>query len=214
MALGRKNVAVATADGGADVFRLAGFLGDDDLVGHDGSTMRKDFGGAAPGTYSELFSWARARSLLIERGTPRESSMLSHFAAHRLGKWPAMDANIHRRPRSPQSAKCLMRSLGRGRKRRSTSCRLLTPHALVPSLCVKVRDADEYAIERRSGSSEDTGSLDQRRISGYGAEPSIRGWPQYFINQPFGPWRAVLGSGNAVQRSHGDIWVKRLFIIA
>ena len=39
MALGRQNVAVAGADGGADVFRLAGFLGDDDLVGHDGSMM-------------------------------------------------------------------------------------------------------------------------------------------------------------------------------
>ena len=53
--------SVATADGRSDVFRLAGFLGDDDLVGHDGSLMRNDFGGAAVGTYSELFSWARAR---------------------------------------------------------------------------------------------------------------------------------------------------------
>ena len=39
MALGREDVAVARADGGADVFRLAGLLGDDDLIGHDGSKM-------------------------------------------------------------------------------------------------------------------------------------------------------------------------------
>ena len=36
MALGREDVSVARTDGGADVFRLAGFLRDDDLIGHDG----------------------------------------------------------------------------------------------------------------------------------------------------------------------------------
>ena len=34
MALGWKNIAVARTNGGADVFRLAGFLSDDDLIGH------------------------------------------------------------------------------------------------------------------------------------------------------------------------------------
>jgi hypothetical protein len=34
MALGRKNVSVTRTHRGADVFRLAGFLGDDDLIGH------------------------------------------------------------------------------------------------------------------------------------------------------------------------------------
>ena len=35
MTLGRKYGAIAPPDGGADLFRLAGFLGDDDLIGHD-----------------------------------------------------------------------------------------------------------------------------------------------------------------------------------
>ena len=40
MAFGRENVSVARTDGGADVFRLAGFLRDDDLISHDGSFKR------------------------------------------------------------------------------------------------------------------------------------------------------------------------------
>ena len=35
MTLGRKDGAIAGPDGGADILRLAGFLRDDDLVGHD-----------------------------------------------------------------------------------------------------------------------------------------------------------------------------------
>ena len=34
VALGRKDGAIAAPDGGADIFRLAGFLCDDDLIGH------------------------------------------------------------------------------------------------------------------------------------------------------------------------------------
>jgi hypothetical protein len=34
MALGREDVSVTRTDGGSDVFGLAGFLRDDDLVGH------------------------------------------------------------------------------------------------------------------------------------------------------------------------------------
>ena len=37
MALGRRNVSVTRAHRGADVFGLAGFLRDDDLIGHNGS---------------------------------------------------------------------------------------------------------------------------------------------------------------------------------
>src|SRR5205807_601677 len=37
MPLGRENVPVTRTNGGADVFRLAGFLRDDDLISHAGS---------------------------------------------------------------------------------------------------------------------------------------------------------------------------------
>jgi hypothetical protein len=40
MPLGRKDVSVARTNGGANVFGLAGFLGDDDLIGHDGLVQR------------------------------------------------------------------------------------------------------------------------------------------------------------------------------
>src|SRR4051794_25534909 len=36
MTLGRKDFSVSRTDGGANVFRLAGFLRDDDLIDHDG----------------------------------------------------------------------------------------------------------------------------------------------------------------------------------
>jgi hypothetical protein len=42
MTLGRKDFSVTRTDGGADVFRLAGFLRDDDLIGHNGSFRRID----------------------------------------------------------------------------------------------------------------------------------------------------------------------------
>jgi hypothetical protein len=40
MTLGREDVSVPRTHGGADVFRLAGFLRDDDLIGHTGSFRR------------------------------------------------------------------------------------------------------------------------------------------------------------------------------
>jgi hypothetical protein len=46
MALGRENVSVTRTNGGADVFGLAGFLRDDDLISHNGSFGRIDL--AAP----------------------------------------------------------------------------------------------------------------------------------------------------------------------
>ena len=35
MPLGGQNYAIAGPNGSADVFRLTGFLGDNDLIGHD-----------------------------------------------------------------------------------------------------------------------------------------------------------------------------------
>src|SRR5829696_1441750 len=43
MTLGRKDFTVTRADGGAHVFRLAGFLRDNDLIGHDGVRGRDRF---------------------------------------------------------------------------------------------------------------------------------------------------------------------------
>ena len=43
MTLGRKDFSVTRTDGGADTFRLAGFLRDDDLIGHDGFGWKKGF---------------------------------------------------------------------------------------------------------------------------------------------------------------------------
>jgi len=42
MTLGREDVSVARTYGGADVFRLAGFLRDNDLISHNGSFGRID----------------------------------------------------------------------------------------------------------------------------------------------------------------------------
>ncbi len=44
MALGRKNGSVARTNSGADVFGLASFLGDDDLISHDGLVWKSGFG--------------------------------------------------------------------------------------------------------------------------------------------------------------------------
>src|SRR5215208_1935604 len=44
MSFGRKNVSVATTDRGADVLGLAGFLRDDDLIGHHGLGSKNPFG--------------------------------------------------------------------------------------------------------------------------------------------------------------------------
>jgi hypothetical protein len=52
MTLGRKDFSVTRTDGGANVFRLGGFLRDDDLIGHNGSFRRID-STMATRTYSE-----------------------------------------------------------------------------------------------------------------------------------------------------------------
>ena len=42
MTLGREDISVARTNGGADVFCLAGFLRDDNLIGHNGPLGRMD----------------------------------------------------------------------------------------------------------------------------------------------------------------------------
>ena len=42
MTLGRKDFSVTRTDGGADVFRLARFLRDDELIDHNASFRRID----------------------------------------------------------------------------------------------------------------------------------------------------------------------------
>ena len=46
MTLGRKDFSVTRTDGGADVFGLAGFFRDDDLIGHDGLGWKDRFDAA------------------------------------------------------------------------------------------------------------------------------------------------------------------------
>ena len=53
MALGREDVSVARTDGGADIFRLAGLLGDDDLIRHEQLAW-----GIDQRTYRELITLA------------------------------------------------------------------------------------------------------------------------------------------------------------
>src|ERR1700682_5556946 len=53
MALGRKDVSVTRTNGGADIFRLAGLFGDDNLIRHRGLVWWTGFESAAPRTYSE-----------------------------------------------------------------------------------------------------------------------------------------------------------------
>jgi hypothetical protein len=43
MTLGRKDVSVARTNGGADVFSLARFFRDDDLISHDGFVSKDRF---------------------------------------------------------------------------------------------------------------------------------------------------------------------------
>src|SRR4051794_30849893 len=60
MALGRKNVSVARTNGRADIFRLAGLLGDDNLIRHEGLVSRIG-SRVSSRTYSELSPLASYR---------------------------------------------------------------------------------------------------------------------------------------------------------
>jgi hypothetical protein len=46
MSLGRKDFSETRADGGADVFGLAGFFRDDDLIGHNRLNLKDRFAAA------------------------------------------------------------------------------------------------------------------------------------------------------------------------
>src|SRR5262249_22142317 len=60
MALGRKDVTVTRTNGGADIFRLAGLFGDDNLIRHQ--RLVGWTGDAAPRTYSELSAHRKSSS--------------------------------------------------------------------------------------------------------------------------------------------------------
>src|SRR5664280_1414103 len=72
MALGRENVSVARTHGGADVFGLAGFLRDDDLVSHNGLVWKNRFGSASIGTYREQYGLASCLGCILkwQQGPP------------------------------------------------------------------------------------------------------------------------------------------------
>ena len=53
MTFGRKDVPITRPDGGANVFGLAEFLRDDDLVSHDGLVWKNRFDSWRGRTYSE-----------------------------------------------------------------------------------------------------------------------------------------------------------------
>ena len=53
MTFSRKNVSVPRTDGCANVFGLARFFRDDDLIGHDGLGWKIQFDSTSMGTYSE-----------------------------------------------------------------------------------------------------------------------------------------------------------------
>ena len=53
MTLGREDVSVTRTNGGADVFRLAGFFRDNDLIGHGAFVSKNQFETGRHGTYSE-----------------------------------------------------------------------------------------------------------------------------------------------------------------
>ena len=67
MALSWKNITLARTNCGADVFGLAGFLRDDDLICHDGP-LEEGIQRISKRTYSEL---SRFTSYLLPRHTER-----------------------------------------------------------------------------------------------------------------------------------------------
>src|SRR6516162_6611685 len=60
MALGRKDVTVTRTNGGADIFRLAGLFGDDNLIRHQGARLVDWI--RASRTYSELSAHRKSPS--------------------------------------------------------------------------------------------------------------------------------------------------------
>src|SRR6266436_9982381 len=98
MALGRKDFSVARTDSGADILRLAGLLGDDNLVRHQGLVSRIGSESVALRTYSELTSFARDLSVVV-------LSEANRFL------WPGPTCSRHGRetPRASLTGSCPMR---------------------------------------------------------------------------------------------------------
>jgi hypothetical protein len=80
MALGGEDVSVARTHGGADVFGLAGFLRDDDLISHDGLVWKNRFDSAGMRTYREQYGLASCAGLL------RAPTQPSREVEHNLAK--------------------------------------------------------------------------------------------------------------------------------
>src|ERR1700704_206439 len=55
MSLGRKDFSETRTDGGADVFGLAGFFRDDDLIGHNRLVLKDRFDSDEMRTYHEQY---------------------------------------------------------------------------------------------------------------------------------------------------------------
>ena len=86
MTLGRENFSVMRTDCSADVFRLAGFLRDNDLIGHNGLVWKDRFDNGEMRTYSERY---------------RLASCVRHFQPANLGGTPACDVTCLRAPTQP-----------------------------------------------------------------------------------------------------------------
>src|SRR6185369_8462595 len=68
MTLGRKDIPITRTDSGANVFGLAEFLRDDDLVGHDGLVWKNRFESATVRTAQCGFWWLRAKGQPVPNG--------------------------------------------------------------------------------------------------------------------------------------------------
>jgi len=99
MALGRKNVSVARANSGPDIFRLAGLLGDDNLIRHEllawriGSEPLEHIVNqlASQATFCPFDSWGHApkpwRRAARRRSTPEAYEALMRLVPYkRIGE--------------------------------------------------------------------------------------------------------------------------------
>jgi hypothetical protein len=71
MTLGRKNCSVTRTDGGADVFRLAGFLRDDNLISHNGSFGRID---STAASLEHIVNMVSSQARLLTASSQRQCS--------------------------------------------------------------------------------------------------------------------------------------------
>src|SRR6516225_3379336 len=93
MALGRKDVTVTRTNGGADIFRLAGLFGDDNLIRHQGLVW---WAGFAPRTYSEPSAHRKSSSgqVCVRAAKPWRNATEWSGAQPPPSKPPAASARI------------------------------------------------------------------------------------------------------------------------